>query len=480
LSRLWHRLQGARFGRIVLYGSTRSLVEALMGVRGILLAGMLGPLAFGVWALFRLILTYGNFAGLGLLRGLELEVAKARADQDDGRRQAWGRTAAGCMLAIFGSIAILTLIAGGLVDEPWLRELLWAVSIGLLLERLWFYGLSFMRASGSLRRFALLELAQAAAQVLLTLALGYFFGLSGAFVGFALANLAALLLLREQVPLRPELNPARLKTMFAVGLPLSASQLLSAMLATVDRLVAGAWLGLAALGQYAFAVSVASLGVSAALVVKTVVFPDLYGRVDREGAVGITREHLDRTIRPYVLLLAPVAGAGVLALGLVVARLLPEYAAAVQPAAVFVFVGIAQGVVNLAVVAVVAARQQRVLPLITLAALVVNAGLATGALVLGYGMVGLAAGAVVARLVYAGGVVMLVAHGARTAPLVTAVRTLWPIAWCAAATALVSHLVPPRDLASCAAALAWYLTAIAPVLVLLALALRRRLPISAG
>lgn len=473
------RLTGGRLGRIAIYGSSRSLVEALIGVRGILLAGVLGPQAFGVWALFRLILTYGNFAGLGLLRGLELEVARAGADRDDARRRAWGRTAAGCVLAIFGCLAAAALIAGGLVREPWQRQLLWAVAVGLLLERLWFYGLSFMRASGSLRDFALLELAQAAAQLVLTLGLGYLFGLGGAFVGFALANLLALFLLRGRAPLRPELDPARLKAMLAVGLPLSLSQLLSAMLATVDRIVVGAWLGLAALGHYAFAVSVASLGVSAALVVQTVVFPDVYGRLDREGAAGITREHLERTIRPFVLLLSPLVGAGVLVLGLVIARLLPQYAAAAAPAAVFVFTGVAQGVVSLAMVAVVAARRQSLLPLFTLAALAVNAGLATATLALGFGMLGLATGAVVARLLYAAGVVMLVAHGAGAAPLPAALRTLWPVAWCAAATALVSGLVPPRDLASCALAVACYLVAVAPVLAVSARALHGRLRVSA-
>lgn len=473
MKRLRQRLAGGRLGRIALYGSSRSLVEALIGVRGILLAGVLGPLAFGVWALFRLILTYGNFAGLGLLRGLELEVARVPKGEGHGRRQAWGRTAAGCVLVIFGVVALAALAAAGLVREPWLRQLLAAVAAGLLLERLWFYGLSFMRASGSLRHFAMLELAQATAQLVLTLGLGYLFGLGGAFVGFALANLVALLLLRGRAPLRPELNLARLKAMLAVGLPLSLTQLLSAMLATVDRIVVAAWLGLAALGQYAFAVSVASLGVSAALVVQTVVFPDVYGRLDREGAPAITREHLERTIRPFALLLAPLVGAGALVLGLVIARLLPQYEAAVQPAAVFVFTGIAQGIVSLAMVAVVAARRQHVLPLFTLAALAVNAGLATATLALGFGMVGLATGAVVARLLYAAGVIMLVAHGAGAAPLPTAVRILWPVAWCAAATALVSGVVPPRDLASCAAALACYLAALAPVLVTLARAFRR-------
>ena len=474
------RLQRTRLGRIALYGSSRAIVEILIGVRGVLLAGLLGPQAFGVWALFRLILTYGNFAGLGLLRGMELEVAKARAEGDTVVVRAWGRAAAGCTLAIFGCVASVVLIASGIVGEIWLRQLLWAVAGGLLLERFWFYAISFTRVSGSLRQFALLELAQAVGQLVLTLSLGYLFGIAGAFVGFVLASLLALVLLRGIAPFRPSLDVVRLKAMLAVGLPLGMTQFLSAMLATADRLVLGAWLGLAALGHYAFAVSVASLGVSAALVVQTVVMPDLYGRLANEGVAGITREHLDRTIRPFVLLLAPIVGAGVLVLGLIVASFLPQYAAAIRPASVFVFTGIAQGAVGLAMVAVIASRRQSVLPLFTLAALLLNVMLAIGTLALGFGLVGLAAGAVVARLLYAGGVIMLVAREARAAPLPMAVRTLWPIAWCAGATALVGYLVPPVDLRSCALALFCYVVVNAPVLAALVLDSRQRLRISAS
>ncbi len=472
------RLRESRIGRIVIYGSTRSVGEALLGLRGVLLAGLLGPEAFGIWALFRMVLTYGNFAGLGLVRGLELEVAKTRADRDGARRIPWGRTAVGCELVIFGSVAILALIAGVMTGTPWLRQLLWAVAAGLLPDRLWAYCLTYLRAAGSLRDFALLELLQVVAQIVLTLTLAQFFGLDGAFAGFALALASLLLAVRSRVPLRPQLERARVEVMLAVGLPLSATQLLSAMLATVDRLAVGAWLGLAALGQYAFAVSVASLGVTAALVVQTVVFPDVYGRLEREGASEVNRKHLDRTIRTFALVLAPLAGAGVLVLGLVIARLLPQYTAALQPASVFVFAGVAQGVVGLCMVSVVAGRRQKVLPLFTLAALVANAASAYATLALGYGMAGLAIGAVVARLIYAGGVVALVAAGAAMHPVATAVKVLWPIAWCAGAIAVVSGLIPVRDLTSCALALASYLALLGPIYVALARAHWGRVPIS--
>ena len=460
------RLPGGRAGRIAAYGSTRALGDALIGLRGVLLAGMLGPEAFGVWALFRLVLTYASFAGLGLLRGLELEVA--RAPGDAGAREAWGRTAAGCAIGLFGLASLGALAAAGAAGAPWLRQLLGAIAAGLLLERLWFHGLYYLRAAGSLRDYALHELAQAVAQVVLTLGLAARWGLGGAFAGFALANLLALALIRGRAPFRPSLDLGRLRTMLAVGVPLTATQLLGALLASVDRVVLGATLGIAALGQYAFAASVASLGLSAALVVRTVVFPDVYGRSGRDDPAEVADGLIEGTIRPFVLLLALLVGLGTLAIGPVAAAALPRYLAAAEPAAVFVFTGVAQGAVNLAMLGVVVAGRQALVAGFALGAVLANAGLAWASLHLGLGMVGLAAGAVIGRLAYAFGVLTLLARGTARRPAWVAASVLWPVAWCAAVNAAVVLTVAPRDLAGLAAAGSAYAAGTAPVLLALA------------
>lgn len=461
-----------RLGRLALYGSTRSVVEGLLGVRGIALAALLGPQLFGVWALFRLVLTYAAFAGFGLLRGLELEVAKARGSGDDSRR-AWGRTAAGFTLAVFGTITVTIAGAAGLAQEPWLRGVLWGIAATLLVERLWFFGLTYLRAAGSLGEFAVLELTQAAAQTVLTVGLAFLLGLEGAFIGFALANLAALALLFRRAPFRPMFEPARLRTMLTVGLPLTVTLLLTTLLATVDRLIVGAVVGIEALGQYAFAVAVATVGATAALIVRTVVFPEVYGRLGTETAAGITRDHLEDTIRPFVLVLAPMVGATTFVLGPAVAWAVPQYLSAVPAAGVFIFTGVAHGAANLALLGVVATGQQKQLPTLALAALVLNAGLSFGALALGLGLAGLAAGALIGRLGYAFGVLALVARAADLAAARTAFSILWPILWCTSIVLVVSAWQTPEDLSTLARALGGYALGVAPVGALLVHALLR-------
>ena len=68
-----------RLRRIIGYGAARAAVEALLGLRGVALAALLGPSALGLWSLLRVVAQYLVVAGLGVQRGLEVEAA---AQQD--------------------------------------------------------------------------------------------------------------------------------------------------------------------------------------------------------------------------------------------------------------------------------------------------------------------------------------------------------------------------------------------------------------
>jgi len=61
--------------KVAAYGMTRGATEGLLALRSVLLAAMLGPAAFGTWALLRLGMRYSGLAGLGVFRGLEMELA---------------------------------------------------------------------------------------------------------------------------------------------------------------------------------------------------------------------------------------------------------------------------------------------------------------------------------------------------------------------------------------------------------------------
>jgi O-antigen/teichoic acid export membrane protein len=428
------------------YGVARMLVEALLALRGVVLAAILGPELFGVWAIFRVIMRYCGSAGLGMLRGLELEASAPRAAEGIGPETARAEsagTALGFLLLVFGPLSLLAAGVAGLRPDEWLAPALAGVAGGLVFDRLWSYGTTYLRATSDLWRLALFELINAALQIALVLALAYLWGLKGALLGFVLANAAALLFLLGRVPMRPSLSLPRLRSLLNTGFPVGLTFLLATGLTTIDRVAVAAFGGAGLLGYYAFAVALSSLGAAVALVLRTQVFPEVYRDARARGAPSATDSHLRGNLAPFTWVFSPILGVFALALDPAVRYFVPEYESAIPAARIFLFTGVVAGLANLATLGVIAADRQWLLPLLTAGALVLNLALAVAALVAGLGLEGLAAATLLGRTVYASSIVVAAARGSGLTdwPALLA-RTLLPLVWCAGVVGVLGRLVP--------------------------------------
>lgn len=436
-------------------------MEGLLALRGVVLAALLGPEVFGVWAVFRLALRYAGFADLGIQRGVELEVS--------GREDAapWGRAAVGYLATVLGALGLASFAVSFFVEDPW-TTVLRALAFALLVQRLWSYGSSYLRAAGHLRRFAVVELVQAALSVALAGGLTLVWRLPGALTGYVGAMAISVGLLGRTLPLRPSWDRERLRRLLGVGIPLSLAGVAGTLLATADRLIVVGFEGTEALGYYAFAVAVSGVGGVAALVVRTVVFPDVYTAARREGGETAARAHLRDTLIPFTRLLPPLLGLVALALGPAIAIVVPEYAEVVPVARLFIFTGLATGFTGLGTLGVVATDRQRLLPLLSVGGLVLNVLLAVAALRLGWGLAGVAAGALLSRSLTGVAVVVVSTAGGDDGSRVRgALRTtfdlLWPLVWCAGAVALVGLLRPDTGIVATAGSVLLYLVVLLPL-----------------
>ena len=232
--------RASRWRQLAGYGSLRTVAEGLLGARGVLLALVVGPEAFGAWNLFRLTLQYSAFAEFGILHGLEREGVRAGAGGADGSAEpiAWGRAAVTWVL-LTGGILTMAAAMGTLVQgAPAL--VLGGVAAAIVLDRLFFYGLAYVRAADSLQAFARVEISTMLCHAMLTLALALIWGLPGALAGYVLASAIGVAhLTRCRVPFRPAWSP-RLRSMLRVGFPLSLTMISATLLTTADRLIVGA------------------------------------------------------------------------------------------------------------------------------------------------------------------------------------------------------------------------------------------------
>lgn len=451
--------------RLLLYGASRTTIEGIYGLRGIALASLLGAEGFGLWTVFRLVIRYGTFASLGLERGIELEVVRASApdhrSQTDART--WGRAAAGYQWIAFGLLAVCLTAASFAVEGRQTALVLRGLAAALLLDRLWVYGRSYLRAAGGLRRLATRELGYALLQLAFTLPLAAWGGPIGAFAGFSLATAVSVGWLARDVPFVPQLSLDRLRRLVTVGLPLSAPLWLSIGLTTIDRLVVALWGDAALLGSYAFAVALGGVAGSAALTIRTVVFPQVFAATDERGSVANASLHLRGTVRPFAMLLPPLLGAFGLLLAPLVDLWLPEYRGAVPAARLFVFGGVFGGLQSLGLLSVAAAGRERPVPLLAAAALALNAGLSWLALAGGCGLIGVAVGALVARGAFAVAVVGLAAEATLPRPGLVVLWMIAPSVWSIAAMEGIGRLVPIHDLTDVLTALGFYAASLVPL-----------------
>jgi O-antigen/teichoic acid export membrane protein len=454
--RLLHRLAG--------YALSRGAAETMLGVRGVALALLLGPTAFGTWALLRLSTRYAALVGFAVLRGLEREMVQGDVKRSTTEGDSSAATALGFILLAGGSVAGLGLAASFAVSDPQYRLLLRALAAAALSEALYNYALTCIRVRSSLRMYAVIEAGTAVLHVVLAVGLGWLWGLAGAFGGLVVANLAGIAVASGWVDFKPAFRLEPLRRLLKVGLPITLSICVGILLSTADRWVVAAWGGPTALGYYAFAASVMAPAIALGQVIRTVVFPQVYGEASSTGPATAVQAHLGRALLPFARLLPPILGGlGILA-GPIIAIAMPNYVQAIAPGRLFVLVGVATGLVTVASVGAVAAGRQRLLPIYASAALAVTLGLSILALESGLGLAAVAGAAFLGNLLFAAAVLRLNVREAGLAhPERFVVIALLPLTWCAAAVAVVGRLFPGTDPGSTALALGGYLLLLLPL-----------------
>jgi O-antigen/teichoic acid export membrane protein len=434
----------------------------MLAVRGVLLATLLGPAAFGSWALLRMAMRYSALSGFSVYRGLELELLQAGAESASHRRAP--AAALGFVLVVSGCIAGVALGASFLAHEGADRLLLRGFAAASLAEALYGYALVCTRVKGNLRRYSLLESGTSALHLLCAVGLASIWGLGGALVGLTIANVLGTAAATRWVELRPSLDVEPVRRMLGVGFPMVLTMGAGILLATGDRWVVALWGGATMLGYYAFAGSVTMAAGALALVVRTVVFPQVYGEASSAGAAAALQTHLERALLPFAWLLPPLLGAASLTLGPIVAAAVPTYLEAVAPARLFLLSGAAMGLVNLASIGAVAAGQQRRLPLYAASGLTLTCALSVVALASGYGLGAVAGATFAGHLLFAALALRLNVQEAGVPGAERFVAgILLPLVWCFVAVSITGALFPATDPRSAAWALGVYFMLLLPL-----------------
>ena len=306
-------------------------------------ARLVGPGVFGVWNALQPILMYGSILLLGLPNAMNRDVPFLRGSGNDQRAATvihftfWVIL----MASAFGSVLLAISSSLPIVPEEISRPL-------LLMATLFFSTNMYVFFSFLLKcniQFRLMSHQQIILSIIWPIGClipAYFFQLEGYIVGQALAFLFMCFFIYRisHITIDTAIDWSLLIPMIKRGFPIMAAGVVYSLMATVDRWIILAFLGIESLGQYAIAI----LTMGALTMLPQVVSQQFYPRMALEfGKSGSSRRLVRMIVNQsglaFVVTL-PIVLITYLLLPVLVPVFLPLYVRGIEPARILL-IGIA-------------------------------------------------------------------------------------------------------------------------------------------
>ena len=305
-------------------------------VRGLVLAGLLGPAGLGVLALVAMVVSYAQYSDLGMGQAVGREIPLARGQRDACAADAWAwhGYAGKLSTALLAGLGVLawTLLVGPPRDATVRFGLILAFPI-IVLQAVVMVQQSVMMANRLFVAASVSSVVAAGLSLVFGIVGAVLAGVQGVFVSqvvaLALAVCAGAIL--GGLPRASRIERHRLAVLVKVGLPLALLTLLGSNLVWVDQLVVASLFDRSALGLYTLVLYAGSAMYLLPTALAAVVSPRLIARFGERGEAGAIAGH---TWKPVDILsvLLPWEVAAVWVLGPVVIDVfLPEYSSIIAP-----------------------------------------------------------------------------------------------------------------------------------------------------
>lgn len=237
----WRRLAGD----LAAVGGSTLIGQALGVINSLVLRAALSPTQMGIWQGLKLLLSYANYANLGVSKGAARELAIALGS---GQKE---RAERGLNLAftvntltsvIYGGCLAGTALwlshGNGLFKEGWPLGLL-AMAVLVVLQRHLTFHVTILRCKQAFTLTSSVSMVEAIVSLIFAGAAAWRWGLPGLYLGTLASLLATLFYLRWQGvrPLACEWQWDEIKRLVAIGGPILLGGLSATLLQSLDKLM---------------------------------------------------------------------------------------------------------------------------------------------------------------------------------------------------------------------------------------------------
>lgn len=262
----------------VVFSGSRYVLLIFSLIRNFIVAKYLGPSDYGLWVVIGLLLTYGDQIHLGLRHAGDKEIPYYRGQGRTDESKRIADSILGGVLWLAG-IAFLCLTVYSLVftssEESLLRYGILIAAFIIVTDQVNRFYLVILRTRHEFLLSSKVESGFELLRTILVSGLAVAFHFYGAIIGLFIASLATAVyfLVHYRNEFRPRCRFSSLKSLLAIGLPLSTTGLLYILTLNLDRLIGAFAFSKENLGIYGMASLLAQVPVTSSQGISSVVFP---------------------------------------------------------------------------------------------------------------------------------------------------------------------------------------------------------------
>lgn len=437
--------------QVVQHVAKFSLASLIGGIGGFFnsyfAALLLGPTVWGIWQGAKLVLLYGANLHLGVQNGMHRELPILRGKKESGQQAAITDVTFTFSFTVAAVVSIGMLLSTFIVKMgPELRLSLQFLSAMIFLQYVSsFYGLLF-RANNEFDIVSKIAVIDGLGY-LFSVALIFFFGLLGFLGGQVLRLLVTTFYSywKSSYSINWHWDNKVLKSLILIGFPIMLMVFANVIFTTIDRLLILKFLNAKSLGFY----SLGNLIFAPLLMIFTasnsVMYPRFAERYGETGDPHSLRRYITVPMENLAALMPILIGAIYIALPLLVKVFLPEYTEGVMAARILIFGLFFYAIAGMAGNMLLTINKQVLYLGVLLGSALLNFGFSYGALRLGYGIAGVAAGTSLAYFMFlltSSVLAMWYTQASHRENVKLLSKVLWPVFYISTIVLFLSILMP--------------------------------------
>jgi O-antigen/teichoic acid export membrane protein len=302
----------------------------LDALRGLIVAGLVGPAAYGLWQVATLVWLWGSNLHLGSLSALARELPALI--RDERRREAERLRSEAFTLCVGSALLVALGIACFALSLPADRTLWLLIAAALPAHAAWAFRVEAARAERAFRDLALVAVVGSAGLLIASALLAWRLGIIGVLAAALLHRVGATMAFARLSGWRARPATTGLSSLVRRGLPYWWLVFVVLLYSSADRVLVAAWLSRSELGLYGLSLAATALLRAWARAVDDALQPRLLAR-SVAAAPKFVRPPADQapvsiTALPHEPLFLWACGLGMLGLPALVELALPEYAGA--------------------------------------------------------------------------------------------------------------------------------------------------------